>query len=210
MEPNITSDVIFLTPTKKIWDMLNKTYGHEKNISHVFEIYEKFFSIQQGDRFVQEFYTLLCSLMDKLDTHQPIVTDARILKEYHDGLAVPKFLSGLRPDVASQICDYVLGVDTVPSLSSIFARALRVSTSVSNSLPDQFAMVVSSRDRGRGRGRGRYSGGGCGTRKYDHYGQANHTSDKYWDKFDKPEWAQHAITESSPGDQSLSNMVTIS
>ena len=69
MEPNIVLDVLFLTSAKMIWDMLKETYDHEKNISCVFKIYEKFFSLQQGDRSVQEFYTSLRSLMDELDTH---------------------------------------------------------------------------------------------------------------------------------------------
>lgn len=46
----------------------------------------------------------------------------------------------------------------VPSLSFTFAHALRVSTGVPTSLPDQSAMVVSSRGCDRGRGRGRFSG----------------------------------------------------
>ena len=97
MEPNITLNVMFFTLVKKIWDM----YGHEKSISRVFEIYEKFFSIQQGDHSVQEFYMSLCSLLDELDIHQSIVPNPKILKEYRDGLVVVKFRSGLRSDVAS-------------------------------------------------------------------------------------------------------------
>ena len=76
--------------------------------------------------------------MDELDTHQPIpiLPDLQILKQYRDGLAVVKFLSGFRPYVASQICSHVLGVDMISSLSFTFARALRVSTGVPTSVPE--------------------------------------------------------------------------
>lgn len=99
MELIIASDVMFLTLVKKIWEMLKETYAHEKNISWVFEIYEWLFSLQQGDQSVQDLYTFLRAFMDELEIHQLIVFDAKILKEYRDGLAVAKFLSALRPDV---------------------------------------------------------------------------------------------------------------
>ena len=44
MESNIASNVMFLTLAKKIRDTLRETYGHEKNISRVFEKYEFLFS----------------------------------------------------------------------------------------------------------------------------------------------------------------------
>ena len=74
--------------------------------------------------------------MDELDIHQPIVTNLKILKEYRNGLAVAKFLSWLRPNIAFQIYDHVLGADMIPSPSSTFAHALRVSTGVPTSVPD--------------------------------------------------------------------------
>ena len=54
MEENITV-VMFLIPAKKIWDTLEETYGHEKNIPRVYEIYEKFFSLQQKNCSVKSF-----------------------------------------------------------------------------------------------------------------------------------------------------------
>ena len=52
-------------------------------------------------------------------------------KQYQDGLAVAKFLSGLRLDVVTHIRGHILGANTVLSLSSTYARALRVSTGTS-------------------------------------------------------------------------------
>ena len=40
MESNVVRGVMMLRPVKKIWYTLNTTYGHEKNISRVFEVYE--------------------------------------------------------------------------------------------------------------------------------------------------------------------------
>ena len=53
------------------------------------------------------------------------------------------------------------------------------------------------RDKGRGPGRdrnslGEHGYGDNGSRHCAHYGRNNHISDKCWDKFGKPEWAQVA------------------
>ena len=46
--------------------------------------------------------------MDELNVHQSIVTYVKTFKEYRDGLAVAKFLSGLHPDVTAHIRGNVL------------------------------------------------------------------------------------------------------
>ena len=80
MDPTVASNVMFLTPTKTIWDTFKETYGHEKNISCVFKIYEQLFSLQQGDHSVHEIYTSLCALLDELEVHQSIVSHAKTLR----------------------------------------------------------------------------------------------------------------------------------
>ena len=78
-----------------MWDTLKVMHGNEKNPSRVFEIYERLFELKQGDRLVPEFYDELKGLIDELEMHQHIVTDAATLKEYRQDLAVSTFLSGL-------------------------------------------------------------------------------------------------------------------
>jgi len=46
---------------------------------------------------VPEFYGELKGLIDELEMHQPVVTDAVTLKGYCQDLAVSKFLSDLSP-----------------------------------------------------------------------------------------------------------------
>ena len=74
MEPSVAREVMMLRPAKKIWDTLRLTYGHEKNISRVFEIYEHLFTLRQGDRSVQEHFTALHGLLDELDIYQPLTS----------------------------------------------------------------------------------------------------------------------------------------
>jgi len=66
-------------------------YSNEKNLSRVFEIYESLFELKQGDRSVPEFYGELKGLIDELEMHQPAVTDAATLSEYHQDLAYQNF-----------------------------------------------------------------------------------------------------------------------
>ena len=42
------------------------------------------------------------------------------MREYREELAVVKFLSALRPELASHVRGHILGGDTVPSLTTVF------------------------------------------------------------------------------------------
>ena len=95
MEEKNSGSVIFLTTIKEMWDTLKVMYDNEKNPSRVFEMYERLFELKQEDRSVHEFYGELKGLIDELEMHQPAVTDAAILRGYHQDLAVSKFLSSL-------------------------------------------------------------------------------------------------------------------
>ena len=72
-------------------------YANEKNPSRVFEIYERLFDLKEGDRYVPQFHRELKRLIDELEMHQSVVTDAATLRGYHQNLAVLKFLFGLSP-----------------------------------------------------------------------------------------------------------------
>jgi len=66
-------------------------YGNKKNLSRVFEIYERLFELKQGDRFAPEFYRELKGLINELEMHQPSVTNAVTMRGYHQDLVVSKF-----------------------------------------------------------------------------------------------------------------------
>ncbi|XP_020252608.1 uncharacterized protein LOC109829921 [Asparagus officinalis] len=202
LDAQISSSVMFLTTAKEMWDSLKIMYGNEKNVSRVFEIYERLFAIKQGDKTVPEFFGELKGLIDELEMHQPAVADAATLLGYRRDLAVSKFLSGLHPNLQSQVRGQILGGDSIPSLTATFSRVMQVSTGVSSdtSAPsppsvDQSAMF-SSRGRGRGRGRDSLGGRGSfsgrqgdsdrGSRQCGHCGRTNHISEKCWEKFGRP------------------------
>ena len=88
---------MFLTTAKEMWDILKVMY--EKKISSVFEIYEYLFELKHEDGFVPEFYGELEGLIDELEMHQPVVTDAVTLRGYRQDLVVSKFLSSLSPTI---------------------------------------------------------------------------------------------------------------
>ena len=75
-----------------------------------------------------EFYGEVKGLIDELEIHQPSVTDAATLSTYRQDLAVSKFLSGLSPTLQSQVRGQILGGDSIPTLTAIFSRVMRVST----------------------------------------------------------------------------------
>jgi len=77
---------------------------------------------------VAKFYGELKSLVDELEMHQPVVTNAATLRGYHQDLAVSKFLFGLSPTVRFQVRCQILGGDNIPMLIVTFSRVMRVST----------------------------------------------------------------------------------
>ena len=104
MEPIIARGVMILCPAKKIWDTLRLTYGYKKNILRVFEVYKQLFTLHQGDRSVQEHFTVLRALLDELDVYQPLTIDISRMRQYRDELAEPAvavYLSGLNLDLCS-------------------------------------------------------------------------------------------------------------
>ena len=71
---------MFLPTAKDMWDTLKVMHGNKKNPSREFEIYERLFELKQGNRSVPEFYGEVKGLIDKLEMHQPSVTDATTLR----------------------------------------------------------------------------------------------------------------------------------
>ena len=90
---------MFLTTAKEMWNTLKMMYGNEKNLSRVFEIYERLFEFKQGDKSVPEFYGELKDPIEELEMHQPVVTDAATRRGYRQDLAMSKFLSSLSPSL---------------------------------------------------------------------------------------------------------------
>jgi len=63
-----------------MWDTLKVMYENEKNSSRVCEIYEPLFELKQVDKSIPEFYKELKGLIDELEMHQPVVTDAPTIR----------------------------------------------------------------------------------------------------------------------------------
>ena len=51
LEEKISGSVMYLTTAKEMWNTLKVMYGNEKNLSMVFEIYERLFDLKQGDKY---------------------------------------------------------------------------------------------------------------------------------------------------------------
>ena len=67
MEFSVACGFMMLWPAKRIWDTLKITYGHEKNISRVFEVYEQIFTLRKGNHSVQDHFSTLRGLSDELN-----------------------------------------------------------------------------------------------------------------------------------------------
>ena len=194
-------------------------YDNKKNSSRVFELYERLFELKQEDRFVLEFYGKLKGFINKLEMHQPAVTDAAILRGNRQDLAVSKVLFGLSLTLRSKLWGQILGGKCIPTLTVIFSRVMWVSfwSEVSYAPSIEQSTMISSRDRGRSCGRGRDFGGrGRGfvggrrgsyggrqsasekdSRQCRHCGCSNHISEKCCEKIRRLKWAKLYDSRSS-------------
>ncbi|PIN06910.1 hypothetical protein CDL12_20528 [Handroanthus impetiginosus] len=193
-----------------------------KNVSRVFELYEKLFSLKQDGsdaRSLTDYFASLKGAADEILLYHPLGRDINTQKSQWNEFLVAKFLSGLHPNLRS-VRDSLLASDTVPSISNALSRVLRVaSAGSSGALPltttENSAMAIRGCGRGSSRGRGGQGGRSHGStdskgpRACIYCGRTNHISEKCWIKFGKPDWA-NAVTESSqPESNVLSGGFTV-
>ncbi|KAL0336490.1 UNVERIFIED_CONTAM: Retrovirus-related Pol polyprotein from transposon RE2 [Sesamum radiatum] len=157
MEESVSANVMFLTTAKAMWDALHDMYPHEKNISRVYELYERLFSLKQDGRAVSDYFALLKGTSDEILLYHPLSCDARTRKSRWEDFLVAKFLSGLDNNLKI-VRDHLLASDSVPTLSNALSRVLRVATGSSDSSSSSGTTTESSamgvRDRGRSSSRG--------------------------------------------------------
>ncbi|KAL0313828.1 UNVERIFIED_CONTAM: Retrovirus-related Pol polyprotein from transposon TNT 1-94 [Sesamum angustifolium] len=159
MEESVSANVMFLNTAKAMWDALHDMYSHEKNISRVFELYERLFSLKQDGRAVSDYFALLKGTSDEILLYHPLSCDAQTRKAQWEDFLVAKFLSGLDNSL-KVVRDHLLASDSVPTLSNALARVLRVATgstdsvSSSGTTTESSAMAVRGRARPSSRGRG--------------------------------------------------------
>ena len=66
---------------------------------------------------IDYYYFELKETIDELDLYHPLILDLKVLQQYHDELAMAKFLSGLDTSLGNQIRRQILGGDTIPPLT---------------------------------------------------------------------------------------------
>uniref|UniRef100_A0A2N9H562 Uncharacterized protein n=1 Tax=Fagus sylvatica TaxID=28930 RepID=A0A2N9H562_FAGSY len=62
LEPDVFNNVSYLESSKDIWDTLHLMYSSEENITRIHELYQDMFSLQQGDRSIEEYFSFLQDL----------------------------------------------------------------------------------------------------------------------------------------------------
>ncbi|KAL0458459.1 UNVERIFIED_CONTAM: Retrovirus-related Pol polyprotein from transposon RE1, partial [Sesamum latifolium] len=118
---------MFLSSTKEIWDTLHDMYSHEKNISHVFELYEKLFSLKRDGRSVTDYFASLKGVANEILLYHPLNYDAKARHAQWEEFLVAKFLSSLDSTLRATR-DSLLSVIQFPTLSNALSRVLRIST----------------------------------------------------------------------------------
>ncbi|XP_057799090.1 uncharacterized protein LOC131014928 isoform X1 [Salvia miltiorrhiza] len=236
LEDSVSKNIMFLETAKAMWDTLRQMYSNDKNVSRVFELYEKLFSHTQSGQTVNDYFSTLKGLADEILVYHPLSCSVTQRATQWEEFMVAKFLSGLDADLRP-VRDSLLSSDNVPSLSNALSRVLRVSTGRTDDAtsPNSSAMAARGQNshvstsfspssqavqnqnyahgqnsyggRGRGRSGERGRGRGRGSDRYCEYcHRTNHTSENCWKTFGKPGRAHTVV----PDPQSSSSDDTVS
>ena len=214
IKQNIAESLTHIKPARSLWQTLETMYANQTNIGRVVEIFESLLTLKQGNLSLQAHFGRMQALIQEVDLYQPPTTDLVTLKRYRPELYASIYLSGLRPSIVSRLRGSLLSGDHVPSITTIFSAALRVTTgmpslplsSAPGDTPPPLAMVVSTpraHDDGglplrfdgnrppRERGRNLFP-------PCPHYGKQNHPANKCWKQFGKHPTAQAVMTPPAP------------
>ncbi|XP_042511652.1 uncharacterized protein LOC122086742 [Macadamia integrifolia] len=177
----VATNVMFHSTAKGVWDDLRETYSQEKNMTRIYDIYEKLFWFFQSEKSLSEYYNTFRGMVEKLNVFQPLTTDIDKLKAQRNEFFISKFLAGLNNDLKA-----------VKS----HLRCITSSTKPDQSSKDNSAFVANhgrchSRWGGRGStGRGSTGQSSVRTARHCTYcGKPNHTVETCWAKHGKSEWA---------------------
>ena len=183
-------------PARALWLKLETMYANKSNVSQTVRLYEELFACRQGTRTLQTYYGAVDAIFTNLELYQPLVLDLDTLRRYRDEFRAGAFLSGLRPELADMIRGQVLGGSRVLPTEEIFAAALRVQDSFSDSQSSQpietSALITSG---GAPRASGKSAPSGRTRTSYPsckYCGKTTHPSEKCWKEFGKPAWAMAA------------------
>ncbi|KAG6400916.1 hypothetical protein SASPL_137761 [Salvia splendens] len=107
LEPAISQNIMCLYSAKAMWDALREMFVNDKNVSRVFELYEKLFSHTQDTQSVNDYFSTLKGLADEILVYHPLYP-----------------LSCLNADL-QPLRDSLMASDDIPTLSNALSRVLR-------------------------------------------------------------------------------------
>ncbi|XP_042056533.1 uncharacterized protein LOC121801150 [Salvia splendens] len=93
LEPAISQNIMYLDSAKAMWDALREMFFNDKNVSRVFELYEKLFSHTQDTQSVNDYFSTLKGLADEILVYHLLSCDATTRAKQWEEFMVAKFLS---------------------------------------------------------------------------------------------------------------------
>ena len=101
--PSISQPLQLITLNKAAWDEWAHMYRYVSNISHVFDVYDQLFLVKNFRHYLQDNYTLVYELLNRLELYQMHTKDITTQCCYHEKLSVAIFLVRLNPLISFEI-----------------------------------------------------------------------------------------------------------
>ena len=135
LEPDVFQNVSCAESAKEIWDNLQEMYSSDQNISRIYQLYEDIFSFEQGDRSVDDYFSILKGMWDELNVYQPLTTDLKKQQQHREEFWVAKFLSGLKKELVP-VSSQILSGKEISTVSEAFAYVRRAAVPLSSPVTD--------------------------------------------------------------------------
>ncbi|KAG7986958.1 hypothetical protein I3843_03G108700 [Carya illinoinensis] len=166
-------------------------YSGAGNITRIYELCKQFFVLEQNALGLEEYYSQVMGICEKLKVYQPVTSDVPSMLKQREDFNIIRFLVGLKPEYES-VRSQILASPQLPSFPDVFSRLQRatLSSDQSNERSALTASYVAPAGRGGQSGRGARGGARGGRdnrtrgrefRKCTHCGRTNHSVDYCWD-----------------------------
>ncbi|XP_010267592.1 PREDICTED: uncharacterized protein LOC104604777 [Nelumbo nucifera] len=86
MEPKISVNSMFLDAAKDIWEHVNKLYFGQDDTTRVYQLYQEYFNLQQGNQTLEEYYASMRNLINELNVYRSLTPDVKVQQQQREQL----------------------------------------------------------------------------------------------------------------------------
>ena len=92
METKISGSLVFLVIAKLMWQCAKMMCSGINNLCPTYDLHQIFFSLNDADLSLENYYTKFCSVCKELDLAEPVSVDISVIYMQRDSMHIARFL----------------------------------------------------------------------------------------------------------------------